>query len=118
MERSMPKLLWVTLIALFCIALIQTRVFIELKAPVKLLLNILINAAFIIGLAKGQKWAYVLTCFFVLLSIILAFANSVAALAGSLFLTCIVVIPMLFCTDYFFPRLGSSESLWQKKNPG
>jgi hypothetical protein len=70
----------------------------------QVLIEAALTTAIVIGLALGHKWAYVLTLVSVAIGVCLSLGHSVQSGLIVLVLDSLVLIPVLICTDYFFPR--------------
>ena len=102
MRRDMPGTLWVAIVALAVITLATLAAALKMR-PLVPLVGSACNAVLLIGLVRGQKWAYVLTVVFCVLGVAVGFAKGCSYGLGVLFGNGIVLVPVLLCTDFFFP---------------
>ena len=104
MEKKIPGPLWIALISLSVMVVLKV-LFAFMVGPA-----ILIDAAWsgvlLVGLYLGHKWAYVLTIVTIAIGTVLGFSKGVANGLGILVLDCLVLVPVLVCTEYFFPKIS------------
>ena len=103
MERQIPGPLWIALISLFVMVVLKV-LFVFKVGPV-ILIDAALSGALLVGLYLGHKWAYVLTIVFVALGTVFGLSKSVAQGLTILALDCLVLVPVLMCTEYFFPKM-------------
>ncbi|MBN1344444.1 MAG: hypothetical protein JXQ73_17275 [Phycisphaerae bacterium] len=100
---NVPGALWVAIVALSVMALMQVYVGIARGAPV-VFVGAAIDAVLVVGLYLGQKWAYILALVFITLGVVVTWAmKGLGPASAQLAFQCLVLVPVLVCTRYFFP---------------
>ena len=108
--RKVPGALWVALATVAVITLLQVYAGIARGAPIAFIGGA-IYAAILLGLYLGHKLAYVLTFLYAALVVLLGFAlRGTAAGLYILEIHCLVLVPVLACTRYYFPPPGGESS--------
>lgn len=80
------------------------------KAGPIILIDAAITAITLAGLYLGHKWAYIATIIFVLFGTLLGFAKNPTYGLEIFCFDSLVLVPVLFCTKYFFPNCLRSPS--------
>jgi hypothetical protein len=99
-SKNVPGILWVALISLGL--MILGKLLFAFKAGPVILVDAGISAVLLVGLYLRHKWAYVLTIVLVALGTIVAFSKGTEQGLGVAVLDCLVLVPVLMCTDSFF----------------
>lgn len=102
MTSRIPPAMWVAIVALGFITL-MTLFLAVAKGSLLNLITAGLNAALLLGLADGRKWAYVLTIVFSVLGAGFAFYHSGHQGMGVLLVNGLVAVPVLISTSFFFP---------------
>lgn len=102
MERQIPGPLWIAIISLGM--MVFGKVIAAMIVSPLILIDAVLSGILLFGLIKGQRWAYVLTFIGVVIGTILGLSQSVQSGLIVLMLDCLVLVPVLLCTDYFFPK--------------
>lgn len=102
MTRQIPGPLWIAVISLGLMVL--GKVIAALAVNPLFLIDAVLSGILLLGLIKGRPWAYVLTFFAVVIGTILGLTQSVQNGLIVLMLDCLVLVPVLMTTDYFFPK--------------
>jgi len=101
-RRNMPSVMGVALLSLGLMVL--GKVLVAYRAGPMLLIDAALSATLLVGLYLGHKWAYVLTIVFTAIGTIAALAkgidNGLVVLVGD----CLVLVPVILSTDYFFAK--------------
>ena len=103
MERQIPGPLWIALISLS--VMVALKVLFVFKAGPVILIDAALSAALLAGLYLGHKWAYLLTIVFVAFGTVSGLSKSSTHGLTILALDCLVLVPVLMCTEYFFPKM-------------
>jgi len=101
-KRNIPPVLWIALASLG--VMIVAKIVLVGKVGPIILVDAALSAALLAGLYLGHKWAYILTMVFVVIGAVLAFLLGVQHGITILVLDCLVLVPVLICTSYFFPK--------------
>ena len=108
--RSIPRVLAFGLAVLGVMIVVQLIIGIT-TAQIGLFISVVLSGLLLYGLYFGSKVAYVVTIFFILLgSVFSGIQNGPAVGLLTLLLNCLVLIPVLLCTSYFFPRRSAARS--------
>jgi hypothetical protein len=107
-HRKVPGVLWIALISLALMVLMKLA-YISKTGPV-VLVDAALSAALLVGLYLGHKWAYILTIIFVLLGTISALTKGFGQGIVVLLIDCLVLVPVLLCTNYFFPKTDENHN--------
>ena len=102
MKKSIPGPLWVAIVS--CGLMILGKIASIGKIGPIILVDAALTALLLFGLIRGHKWAYVLTIVFVVLGTLLGFRKGAQTGMVILVFDCLVLIPVLICTKYFFPE--------------
>ena len=100
---SIPPVLWIALISLA--VMIFSKVLFVFKVGPVILIDAALSGVLLVGLYLGHKWAYVLTIIFVALGTISGLSKGVPNGLIILTLDCLVIVPVLMCTEFFFPKV-------------
>ncbi|MBN1256684.1 MAG: hypothetical protein JXA52_03140 [Planctomycetes bacterium] len=116
-KRTLPWTLWIALLSLFA-AVVIFSVVAYTTNPV-FLAGIPVPALLLWGLARGKRWAYLLTIVVSIGSMIFALYYESSTAAMFRFFTILpVLIPVLLCTWFFFPKTGlATETYPNPPNP-
>ena len=106
MKRPVPPLLWIAIAAFGLIACVKF-VFALRHGPATLLISVLVDAVLAIGLVHGRKWAYVLTIILSALGTAVSMGKGIEVGLGVLIGNAIIVVPLVLCTSFFFPKPSS-----------
>jgi hypothetical protein len=79
------------------------------------LVDALISGILLYGIFNGRKWAYFITFVFVFVGAAVALGKSVQNGLIVVVLNCLVLVPVLICSQYFFPN---ELAKIQTKRPG
>jgi len=108
-DRRIPDVLWVALITLAIIVLAQFAM--SLRLGVGTFVGAAIGALLLWGLYRGYRWAYVLVVVIVPLKLIVITAMGAGGHALLTFaLDCLVLVPVIMSTPYFWPKETTSGS--------
>ncbi|MEJ2704939.1 MAG: hypothetical protein P8Z79_21080 [Sedimentisphaerales bacterium] len=107
-HRKVPSVLWIALVSLGLMVFMKLA-YISKTGPV-VLVDAALSAALLAGLYLGHKWAYILTIAFVSLGAIVGFTKGFGQGITILLADCLVLVPVLLCTDYFFPKTDENHS--------
>jgi uncharacterized membrane protein len=110
-RRELPSLLWVALISLGVMVVLKIA-FAVVASPL-LLIDAALSAGLLVGIYLGHRWAYVLTIVFCILGTALGFSAGPVQGLLTLVLDCLVLVPVLLCTRYFFQR--SANQMGEEK---
>jgi len=102
-ERQIPGPLWIALISLSIMVVLKV-LFVFKVGPV-ILIDAALSGALLVGLYLGHKWAYVLTIVFVAFGTVSGLSKSSTHGLTILALDCLVLVPVLMCTGFFFPMM-------------
>ncbi len=105
MNKRIPAVLWVAIVSLG--VMILSKADMAAKKPA-VMLDAIVSGLLLLGIIRGQKWAYVLTIAFTVLGTAVALDKNSRAAVQVFLLDCLVLIPVLTCTRYFFPT-GSPD---------
>lgn len=103
-ERQIPGTLWIALISLS--AMVLLKVLFAFKVGPVILIDAALSGALLVGLYLGHKWAYVLTIVFVAFGTVSGLSKSVGHGLTILIVDCLVLVPVLMCTEFFFPKMN------------
>ena len=103
MRKPIPALLWVSVIVLGLFACVNLAFALK-DSSARLFVGALVESLLAAGLMRGQKWAYISCLAFVAAGIMPSIDRGVEAGLTVLFLDAITVVPMVMCTDFFFPE--------------
>jgi hypothetical protein len=103
-EKEIPGLLWISLISLS--VMVVLKVLFVFKVGPAILIDAALSGALLVGLYLGHKWAYVLTIVFIAVGTVLGLSKSLANGLTILALDCLVLVPVLLCTEFFFPKIN------------
>jgi hypothetical protein len=101
MERRVPRVLWVSIVALIVISVVQLTVAVALGHPM-LLISVGANLVFAWGLHRLQKWAYVLTAAFCVLGAVVMLGSEPGIGVVTLLVNAVVLVPILMTTKDFW----------------
>ena len=101
--KEIPGPLWIALISLS--VMIVLKVLFAFKVGPVILIDAALSGALLVGLYLGHKWAYVLTIVFVAIGTVSGLSKSSNNGLIILALDCLVLVPMLMCTEFFFPKI-------------
>jgi len=104
-RKAVPLALWVAIVALGMIAVIHLMLGVR-AGSTALLTAFLLEAILTVGLASGQKWAYILVLVFSVLAVLATLVRARDFQQGLMVLVgdAIVLLPMIMCTGFFFPK--------------
>lgn len=103
-EKEIPGPLWIALISLS--VMVVLKVLFAFKVGPAILIDAAWSGALLVGLYLGHKWAYVLTIVFVAIGTISSLSKGIGNGLTILLLDCLVLVPVLICTEYFFPKIS------------
>jgi hypothetical protein len=101
-EKEIPGTLWIALISLS--VMVVLKVLFVFKVGPAILIDAALSGALLVGLYLGQKWAYVLTIVFVAIGTVSGLSKNIGNGLTILLLDCLVLVPVLVCTKFFFPK--------------
>ena len=110
MQRAVPSVLWISLIALGLISVVQVALAIA-RMNVLLLIAVAFNVLILVGLYRGRRWAFVVTLVLGALGILVMLAWNPAAALGVLIGNVFVLVPMLLAKDYFWEARGPNSAV-------
>lgn len=102
MEKKIPGPLWIALISLGLMVL--GKVLVALTSGPVILVDAVLSGLLLAGLVFGHKWAYVLTFIFTAIGTVAGLSQGAEAGIAILVLDCLVLVPVLISTRYFFPE--------------
>ena len=105
-KRNIPNLLWIALVSLALMILLKIA-YISKTGPL-MLLDAALSAVLLVGIYLGHKWAYIATILFVLIGTLAGFAKNPTYGLQIFCIDSLVFIPVLFCTNYFFPKVSKN----------
>lgn len=100
---SIPPVLWITLVSLAL--MVFGKVMFVFKVGPIILIDAALSAVLLVGLYLGHRWAYILTIVFVAFGTVSGLSESVTNGLTILALDCLVLVPVLMCTEFFFPKI-------------
>lgn len=103
-EKEIPGPLWIALISLA--VMVVLKVLFVFQVGPAILIDAALSGALLVGLYLGHKWAYVLTIVFIAVGTVLGLSKSLANGLTILALDCLVLVPVLMCTEFFFPKIN------------
>ena len=80
--------------------------FFVFKVGPVILIDAALTGALLVGLYLGHKWAYVLTIVFVAIGTVSGLSKGIGNGLTILVLDCLVLVPVVICTGYFFPKIS------------
>jgi hypothetical protein len=104
MEKKIPGPLWIALISLSVMVVLKV-LFAFMVGPA-ILIDATWSGALLVGLYFGHKWAYILTIVFVAIGTVSGLSKGIGSGLTILVLDCLVLVPVLVCTEYFFPKIS------------
>ncbi|MEJ2705699.1 MAG: hypothetical protein P8Z79_24950, partial [Sedimentisphaerales bacterium] len=104
-EKEVPGLLWIALISLSVMVVLKV-LFVFTVGPA-ILIDAAWSGALLVGLYLGHKWAYVLTIVFVAIGTVSGLSKGIGNGLTILLLDCLVLVPVLMCKEYFFPKINN-----------
>ena len=99
-RKVIPGVLWIALISLGL--MVFGKVAFALVGHPIILIDAALSGALLVGLYLGHKWAYVLTIIFVAIGTARGFSKSISFGLAVIVLGCLVLVPILLCTGYYF----------------
>jgi hypothetical protein len=99
-KRRIPGVLWIGLVSLGIMVLLKLVAVVSVGP--RILIDAGLSAALLVGLYFGHKWAYILTIVLVVLGTVFALSKGAGYGLLVLALDCLVLVPVVLCTDYFF----------------
>ena len=109
MQRAVPGVLWISLIALGLISVVQFALSIA-RMNVLMLIAVAFNVLILVGLYRGRRWAFVVTLVLGVLGILVMLARNPAAGLGVLVGNGFVLVPMLLAKDFFWGPRGTARA--------
>jgi hypothetical protein len=103
-EKKIPGPLWIALISLSVMVVLKV-LFAFMVGPA-ILIDAAWSGALLVGLYLGHKWAYILTIVFVAIGTVSGLSKGIGNGLIILVLDCLVLVPVLICTEYFFPKIS------------
>ena len=103
MKKRIPNPLWVSIVALGLITLLHVVMAFK-TGSVALFVSVAIEVALIVGLVLGHKWAYIVILVFAGLGVAVSIAQDIRQGLAVLVANAVVVLPMVLCTKFFFPK--------------
>jgi hypothetical protein len=101
MNRQVPSVLWIALIALGVISVIQLGIGVG-SGNLPILLGVALNVLFAVGLYRGARWAFVLILVLGIAGMLFALMRSPGAGLGVALGNAIVLVPVWLSREYFF----------------
>ncbi len=102
MDGKIPPVMWIAIIAMGLYTVLSLSAGLARGSPA-LLLTAGANAALLLGLAKGKKWAYVIAIVVSGVSAAFAFWHSLNHGMSVLLADSLVAVPVILSTRFFFP---------------
>ena len=99
-RKQIPGVLWIGLVSLGIMVLLKLVAVVSVGP--RILIDAGLSAALLVGLCLGHKWAYILTIVLVVLGTVFALSKGAAYGLLVLILDCLVLVPVVLSTDYFF----------------
>ncbi|HUT30595.1 MAG TPA: hypothetical protein VMX13_12445 [Sedimentisphaerales bacterium] len=106
-NRGIPGVLWIGLVSLGIMVLFKLAAVFSVGP--RILVDAGISAALLVGLYLGHKWAYILTIVFVVLGTVFALSKGAGYGLLVLVLDCLVLVPVVLSTEYFFFKNGANS---------
>jgi hypothetical protein len=103
-EKKIPGPLWIALIS--GSVMVVLKVLFVFKVGPAILIDAGLTGALLVGLYLGHKWAYVLTIVFVAIGTVSGLSKGIGSGLTILVLDCLVLVPVVMCTEYFFPKIS------------
>lgn len=100
MKKTIPGPLWVAIISLGL--MVVGKICFAFKLGPLILVDAAISGLLLLGIILGHKWAYFLAILFTVLGTITGLRKGITSGMIILMADCLVVIPVLVCTNYFF----------------
>jgi hypothetical protein len=107
MQRQIPGLLWIAIVSLGL--MVVGKVMAAARFGPVILVDAAISALILYGIIRGYKWAYVLTIVSVVLGVGSGLFKGMGYALVILMADGLVWVPVLLCTDYFFPQKNSAS---------
>ena len=101
MKRRIPGPLWIAIVSLGLMVI--GKIIAAFVVTPLVLIDAGLSALLLLGIILGHRWAYIVTIVFVAYGTIVSFFNSIQAGLIVLVLDCLVLVPVLVCTRYYFP---------------
>ena len=114
MNRSIPGPLWIAIVSTG--VMIFGKCLAAFSVGPLVLVDAALTAILLYGIIRGYKWAYVLTILSIMFGIAMGFTKSVQDGLAVLACDSLVLIPVLFYTDYFFPKLETLNIYLSENN--
>ena len=99
-RKQIPGVLWIGLVSLGIMVLLKLVAVVSVGP--RILIDAGLSAALLVGLCLGHKWAYILTIVLVVLGTVCALSKGAGYGLLVLILDCLVLVPVVLSTDYFF----------------
>ncbi len=105
--RPIPQVLWIGLVSLGLIAFLTLTLGLT-RMRADLLVSFAVDCVLFWGLARGYRWAYWVTFVLCVLGPVIVLLNGygvMVAVVGAC-LNALVLVPVLVCTEFCFPKQG------------
>jgi hypothetical protein len=102
MDKDIPGPLWIAIVSLGL--MVVGKIVAAFGGRPVILIDAVLSGALLVGIVLGRKWAYVLTFVSVVLGTATGLSKNVGAGITILVVDCLVLVPVLICTSYFFPK--------------
>ena len=102
MNRQMPEPLWIAIV--FLGAMVLGKIAAVGEAGPRALVDAALLTVFLVGLVRGREWAYVLTILAATGGTMWGAMRGIHAGWSILAIDGLVLVPVLLCTDYYFPQ--------------
>jgi len=107
-NKRIPGVLWIALISLGVMVLLKLVA--ALKVGPLILIDVALSTVLLVGLYLGHRWAYFLTIVFTVLGTAIALSKGAGHGLAVLIGDCLVLVPVILSTDYFFFKKEANRS--------
>lgn len=101
MNRQIPPVLWLSLLALGAISMLQLGVGLS-RGNATIFVGVVLNIVFGVGLYRGARWAFVLTLLFGIVGSLVMLVRSPGYGMLVTLVNAIVLVPVWLSREYFF----------------
>lgn len=117
MKNTIPGLLWIAIISLGL--MVVGKVGFAFTVGPLILVDAALTGVLLLGIIMGHRWAYILTLVLSVIGTISGLSKGLPSGIAVLVLDCLVLVPVLLCTSYFFPKRDSAarNEPWVQPTP-
>ncbi|HVP11617.1 MAG TPA: hypothetical protein VMV94_10565 [Phycisphaerae bacterium] len=101
MNRRIPPVLWVALVALGVYSLVQLGIGVA-RGSLPIVLAVAVNIILGVGLYRGARWAFALILVFGIAGVVATFVKTPGAGLGVAVVNAIVLVPVVVARAHFF----------------